>query len=189
MIELRSPLKFRKGESSKMRNDIRLPKPLTRKLSLWAFARRVARFRTISCVVICAAFFSLAVAGVSWAERLAVAVPIANIRSGPGTSYEVLWKVEKYHLLEIEKKAGKWCRIKDFEGDEGWISRSLLENISAVVLKRDNCNVRSGPGTRFHIVFTAEKGIPFKVLEQKNDWLHVEHADGDQGWLHKSLVW
>jgi len=35
----------------------------------------------------------------------------------------------------------------------------------------------------------VEKGIPFKVLGHKDNWLHVEHADGDQGWIHASLVW
>ncbi|MBI5063989.1 MAG: hypothetical protein HZB87_11145, partial [Desulfatitalea sp.] len=33
------------------------------------------------------------------------------------------------------------------------------------------------------------KGIPFKVLQTKGQWLQVEHADGDSGWLMKNLVW
>ncbi|MGB5421183.1 MAG: SH3 domain-containing protein, partial [Desulfobacterales bacterium] len=28
-----------------------------------------------------------------------------------------------------------------------------------------------------------------KVLEQKGNWIHILHADGDQGWIHDSLVW
>ncbi|MGD8882880.1 MAG: SH3 domain-containing protein, partial [Desulfobacterales bacterium] len=36
---------------------------------------------------------------------------------------------------------------------------------------------------------TVEKGIPFKVLKRENNWIHIEHADGDKGWIHKSLVW
>jgi SH3-like domain-containing protein len=31
--------------------------------------------------------------------------------------------------------------------------------------------------------------VPFKVLDRKGEWLHVEHADGDRGWIHSSLVW
>lgn len=39
------------------------------------------------------------------AERLTVKASIANMRSGPGTSYDVLWQVEKYHpFLVVEKK-------------------------------------------------------------------------------------
>jgi SH3-like domain-containing protein len=126
---------------------------------------------------------------VAAAERLTVAVPSANIRSGPGTKYDVLWKVSKFFPLQVIQSSGKWYRFKDFEGDEGWIHKSLVRKIPAVVTKRDNCNVRSGPDTSFNIVFTTEKGVPLKVVERKEKWLLVQHADGDKGWIHTSLVW
>jgi SH3-like domain-containing protein len=27
------------------------------------------------------------------------------------------------------------------------------------------------------------------VLERKGDWIHIAHADGESGWIHKMLVW
>jgi SH3-like domain-containing protein len=87
------------------------------------------------------------------------------------------------------RKEGEWRFFKDFEGDEGWIHKSLLGKTQTVVTKRDKCNIRSGPGTRFDVLFTVEKGVPFKVLKSDPDWLQVEHADGDQGWIHRGLVW
>jgi SH3-like domain-containing protein len=123
------------------------------------------------------------------AERLSVNANIANIRSGPNTSDAVIWQVEKYQPLEVIQKQGRWCLFKDFEGDRGWIHNSLLSDVKTVVVKNDKCNVRSGPGTDHAIRFTVDKGVPFKVLEEKGDWLHVVHADGDQGWIHRSLVW
>ena len=101
------------------------------------------------------------------AEPLTVNTNIANVRSGPGTKYDVIWKVEKYHPVNIVEKAGKWYRFKDFEGDEGWLHNSLLAKIPAVITTKDKCNVRSGAGTNFEIVFTVDKGIPFKVLKRK----------------------
>ena len=123
------------------------------------------------------------------AERLAVSAPVANIRSGPGTSHTVLWKVEKYFPLRVIEKSGEWYHFEDFEGDKGWVHQSLVSKISAVVTKNDACNIRSGPGTNHKIIFTVEKGIPFKVLNRKGTWIHIEHADGDKGWIHKSLIW
>jgi SH3-like domain-containing protein len=131
----------------------------------------------------------LAGAGSVRAERLSVNANIANIRSGPNTSDAVIWQVEKYHPLEVIQKQGQWCLFKDFEGDRGWIHISLLTDIKTVIVKNDKCNVRSGPGTDHAIQFTVDKGVPFKVLEEKGAWLHVVHADGDQGWIHRSLVW
>ena len=123
------------------------------------------------------------------AERLAVSAPVANIRSGPGTSHNVLWKVEKYFPLRVIGKSGDWYHFEDFEGDKGWVHQSLVSKISAVVTKNDECNIRSGPGTDNKIIFTVEKGIPFKVLKREGSWIHIEHADGDKGWIHKSLIW
>ena len=128
-------------------------------------------------------------AGTASAERLAVSAPVANIRSGPGTSHNILWKVEKYFPLRVIKKSGEWYHFEDFEGDKGWVHQSLVGKISAVVTKNDACNIRSGPGTGNKIIFTVEKGIPFKVLKRKGSWIHIEHADGDKGWIHKSLIW
>lgn len=128
-------------------------------------------------------------AGTASAERLAVSAPVANIRSGPGTSHNVLWKVEKYFPLRVIEKSGEWYHFEDFEGDKGWVHQSLVSKISAVITKNDACNIRSGPGTGNKIIFTVEKGIPFKVLKRKGSWIHIEHADGDKGWIHKSLIW
>ena len=128
-------------------------------------------------------------AGTASAERLAVSAPVANIRSGPGTSHNVLWKVEKYFPLRVIEKSGDWYHFEDFEGDKGWVHQSLVSKISAVVTKNDECNIRSGPGTDNKIIFTVEKGIPFKVLNRDGSWIHIEHADGDKGWIHKSLIW
>ena len=127
--------------------------------------------------------------GIANAERLAVSAPVANIRSGPGTNHEVLWKVEKYFPILIIEKSGEWYYFQDFEGDKGWVHQSLVGKIQAVITKNDTCNIRTGPGTSYPIRFTVEKGIPFKVLKRENSWIHIEHADGDEGWIHKSLVW
>lgn len=123
------------------------------------------------------------------AERLAIKSDIANIRSGPGTGATVLWKVEKYYPVTIIEKQGDWYLFKDFEGDAGWIHRTLVAPMDTVVVKRDNCNIRSGPSTGNEIQFTAERGIPFKVLQRQGVWLQIQHADGDIGWIHKTLVW
>lgn len=123
------------------------------------------------------------------AERMAVKSAIANIRSGPNVKSEQLWQVEMYHPLLVLETKGDWCRFKDFEGDRGWIHTSLLDKTPAVIVRVPRCNVRGGPGTDNEIVFTVDKGVPFKVLRKKGDWFEVRHADGDRGWVFKTLVW
>jgi SH3-like domain-containing protein len=123
------------------------------------------------------------------AERMAVKADIANIRSGPGIGEPLLWQVEKYHPLLIVEKRGGWFRFKDFEGDEGWISASLVDTTPTVIVNVALCNLRTGPGTDHAVAFTAVRGIPFKVLKTEGQWIEIEHADGDRGWVLNTLVW
>lgn len=123
------------------------------------------------------------------ARRMAVTADIANIRSGPDTKSDVLWQVEKYHPILVLKESGNWLYFKDFEGDQAWIYKTLVGSVRTVITRKEKCNVRSGPGTKYGIVFTAERGIPFKVLKRKGNWINIQHSDGDTGWIYKSLVW
>ncbi len=148
------------------------------------------RHRVVKFCTAAAATVLLLAAQAGAAERLAVKVPKANVRSGPGTKYEILWQVERYYPVVVVKKAGQWVLFRDFEKDEGWIKKSLLSKIPTVITIKKECNIRSGPGTNFQILFkTQDRGVPFKVLKRKGKWLYVEHADGDKGWIFKSLVW
>jgi SH3-like domain-containing protein len=123
------------------------------------------------------------------AERMAVSANDANIRSGPGPNQDVLWKVEKYYPIEVIETSGVWLRFKDYEGDSGWIHKSLVDKTLTVVTKQNGCQLRAGPGTEQPVLIKIDKGIPFKVLKREGRWIQVEHADGDKGWLHDSLVW
>jgi len=128
----------------------------------------------------------------AFAERLSVSVDVANIRSGPGSKgYDILWKAERYYPIDVFEKNGLWYHFRDFEGDKGWIHKSLVGSMPSVITKREKCNVRSGPGagSQYDVMFSIEKGVPFKALKRKGDWIHVQHADGDKGWIHKSLIW
>lgn len=121
--------------------------------------------------------------------RLAVTAGIANLRYGPGTKHILLWQVEKYHPLLVVEKKGEWYRIKDYEGDEAYIHNSLVGKVNSVITVKNKCNVRSKPAKDGRKLFTAERGVPFKVLGKKGNWLRIKHADGDIGWIYKTLVW
>ncbi|MEA3467281.1 MAG: SH3 domain-containing protein, partial [Thermodesulfobacteriota bacterium] len=47
---------------------------------------------------------------------------------------------------------------------------SLSLAAEVVSVKKDNVNVRSGPGTEFPVTMELFKGYPLKVLEKKGDW-------------------
>jgi len=124
------------------------------------------------------------------AERKAISTNRANIRSGPGTTYDILWQVERYYPIEVLHKVGQWYKFKDFEGDIGWVKNTIVDDTLTVITSEGNkVNVRKGPGIKYDKVFMVEKGVPFKVIQKKGTWLQIEHADGDKGWIFKNLVW
>jgi SH3-like domain-containing protein len=134
-------------------------------------------------------FLLCAVCGAEAAERMAVSATDANVRSGPGPTHDVLWKVEKYHPIEVVEVSGPWLRFRDFEGDAGWIHKSLVDKTQTVIVRQNGAQLRSGPGTDQPVLIKLVKGVPFKVLKREGRWIQLEHADGDKGWIHDSLVW
>lgn len=153
---------------------------------------KINQLKIIEVFILGSICFLLLAIPVYSAERMAVVKSIANIRDGAGTKHKVLWQVEKYHPFLVLKKQNDWYEVKDYEGDVAWIHKSLLGEVSTVITANEpktKCNVRSEPSKNGRIVLKVERGVPFKVLSRKGNWIRIEHADGETGWIYKTLVW
>ncbi len=64
----------------------------------------------------------------------------------------------------------------------------VISFAQTVSVKKDNVNVRSGPGTEFPVAMELFKGYPLKVIKKKGDWLQVSDFENDKGWIFSSLV-
>ncbi|MEO6014305.1 MAG: SH3 domain-containing protein [Devosia sp.] len=74
----------------------------------------------------------LLAAGLALTTSAAFAAPglasaVANIRSGPGTSYAVVDKLAKGDYVIVEKCGASWCKVRRV-GPDGYVSRTLLYN-------------------------------------------------------------
>lgn len=125
----------------------------------------------------------------SAANMVSVKGNVLNMREGPGTHTEVLWELKKGYPLEVQKRQGTWIQVRDFEGDTGWVARSLTGRTPHHIVKSKVANVRSGPGTRSRIVGKAEYGELVRTLEKRAGWVRVERADGPNGWISNKLLW
>ncbi len=112
-----------------------------------------------------------------------------NMRSGPGTHYRIVWQLNKGYPLQVLKHHGLWYKVKDFEGDTGWIYTRLTSGKSFVVVKKTKVNVRSGPGTNYPIIAGAYKGVVFHTIASVKSWVKVQHGKGITGWVARYLVW
>ncbi len=112
-----------------------------------------------------------------------------NMREGPGTHTAVLWELKQGYPLQITERKGSWLRVRDFEGDTGWVARSLTGNTPHHVVKSPVANLRSGPGTQHRIVGKLEYGELLRNREKRADWVRVERSEGVSGWIAKRLLW
>ncbi len=55
-------------------------------------------------------------------------------------------------------------------------------------IKNEWINVREGANTQSIIAARLERGSRVELLEQVDDWWHVELEDGNRGYIHVSLV-
>jgi len=152
--------------------------------------RKICRY-FFAGVLILGAFASFALLqGTSQAADIVrVKVKQANLRSGPGTKFEKMWNAPMNYPYQVVERKGKWLKVQDFSGYEDWIYGPLTDESPAVVVKVKQANIRKGSSTNDEIVFTADMGVPFLVLDKKGDWLRVRHEDGDEGWIYQNLIW
>jgi SH3-like domain-containing protein len=58
-----------------------------------------------------------------------------------------------------------------------------------VTLNADEVNLRTGPGLRYPITLILKKdGLPVQIIKEFDVWRQIADRDGDQGWVHKSLL-
>jgi SH3-like domain-containing protein len=57
-----------------------------------------------------------------------------------------------------------------------------------VSINGNNVNMRSGPGTKYKIIWKLGSGFPLKVLKRKGHWIRVQDFEGTIGWVNKKVV-
>ncbi|VAX14989.1 hypothetical protein MNBD_NITROSPINAE01-1624 [hydrothermal vent metagenome] len=139
--------------------------------------------------------FSILLVVIVLAPVLALSEPIyveggkAKVRSGPGTSYQVLWEAPKYTPFEYLARFKEWYAIRDKDGDVGWVHKQVIGKGRSAVVVTKKANIRKGPGTKNPIVFSVEKNYLFRVLDKKGAWYKLVDKDGDTGWALDKLLW
>ncbi len=129
-------------------------------------------------------------AALAQARMVAVSTNMANIRETPKINqYNLFLQAPLYYPLRVIDQQGEFFKVQDFKGQVGWVKDSVVEPTRAVVVKVRIGNMRSGPGTNYRVVLRAERGVSFKVLRAKGNWVQLKHASGERGWMHASLLW
>ena len=123
------------------------------------------------------------------AEMVSIGRAEVNMRAGAGTRYAAQWTLARGYPLRVLGRRDGWLRVRDFEGDTGWVLGRLTAGKPHVVVKVPVANLRSAPGTQHRIVGRAKYGEVLRTLSHREGWVRVRQPGGPTGWVARRLVW
>ena len=116
-----------------------------------------------------------------------------NVRMGPGQDYEVAWVYVRSGLpVEIIQEFDNWRKIRDSEGEEGWIFHSLLSGQRTAILtpwaQGERHEVRATPELNSAVRAYLEAGVVTEVTSCSQKKCEVS-GDNYSGWIGQDLLW
>lgn len=116
-----------------------------------------------------------------------------NVRGGPGRNHAVQWVFQNKGIpVEIVAEFENWRRIRDADGEEGWIYHSLLSGARTVTVSPWKSDARlellDKPSRLSKIVAFAEPGVMGRINQCTGSWCLVT-LQGFEGWIDQNALW
>ena len=112
-----------------------------------------------------------------------------NVRRGPSLSHRIDWVFTRRNMpLEVTGEYGHWRRVRDRDGQGGWVHYSLLSGVRHVIVSSDLAPLRVKPDGEAAVNAYAEAGVVARLGDCTLDWCRVVAA-GNSGWVEKSAIW
>ena len=113
-----------------------------------------------------------------------------NARTGPGNQYPIDWVFVRRGLpVEITQEFELWRKVRDMEGAEGWVHKSLLSGRRTALIRGPQTReLRREADEHTPTVARAEPGVIARLLKCRGTWCQVSVADR-KGWIGKTQLW
>ncbi len=116
-----------------------------------------------------------------------------NVRRGPSNEHNVSWVFTHKDLpVEIIAEFDHWRRVRDSEGDEGWVYQSLLTGRRTAMVapwRRDNnVPLHKDASATSHKVALVAGGVVGRVRSCDGNWCRISVSDYD-GYMEQAMLW
>jgi len=116
-----------------------------------------------------------------------------NVRRGPGQQYDVAWEFRRAGLpVEIVQEFDNWRKIRDAEGDEGWVFHSLLSGERSAIVApwaaKETFALRTSAADNTAIIAYLEASVIAQVVQCDGRWCQVR-GQGYDGWISQNDLW
>lgn len=132
------------------------------------------------------------------AEKAALPIPRfvsikaseANIRTGPNIRYPIQWVfVKKGEPVEIIAEFEQWRKVRDKQGDQGWIHESMLSGHRHIIIIGNKPQMLyKESSTASNPILRVEPEVRGSLLSCTKEWCNISIAN-TKGWMEKSNLW
>jgi len=113
-----------------------------------------------------------------------------NLRVGPSKKYPIILKYTVKNMpVEIIEENDVWRKIRDFEGNEGWIKKGLLKGNRFAIINQaydESPQIYSNPKGR--VIGKIGKNNVVKINSCLSHWCKIEYTEYS-GWINKANLW
>jgi SH3-like domain-containing protein len=115
-----------------------------------------------------------------------------NVRRGPSSDHAVAWVFKRKGLpVEIVAEFENWRRIRDSDGEEGWILQNMLSGKRTAIVSPWRLHqtmpmlAETGGGS---VIAKISTGVVGDVDTCTGEWCRVS-AGGYEGWIEQAMLW
>jgi SH3-like domain-containing protein len=115
------------------------------------------------------------------------------MREGPSKDHRIKWVFKKEGIpVEIIAEFENWRRVRDSEGDDGWVFHSRLSGRRTIQvnpkLKQETISLHSRDSETAEVVAKLQPGVIANVEQCTGNWCKIS-GQGFQGWLQQERLW
>ncbi len=113
-----------------------------------------------------------------------------NMRVGPSPNFPIDWVYHREGLpVKVVRMRQGWRLVQDHDGDQGWISGSLLTlERHAIVTGDDITQIRETGSADAAILWQVESGVVGKLGDCTEGWCEFD-VEGRAGWILQERLW
>lgn len=119
---------------------------------------------------------------------------ITNVRAGPGQQYPIRWVYNRQGIpVEVILEYDHWRKIRDHEGSEGWVYKTLLSGhrtalvIGAEIVQAYDQNLEKYP--RKAKVALALEPLSLVSVNACDGTQCLIEVSGLSGWIERKSLW
>jgi SH3-like domain-containing protein len=116
-----------------------------------------------------------------------------NVRKGPSSSHEVAWVFQRKGMpVEVTAEFENWRKIRDSQGEEGWILQQMLSGRRYVMApdwnKEKSVDLHNGETARSGTVAKLSPGAIAQIESCSGQWCYVT-TDDYEGYALQTELW